>query len=109
MINTIESKKDENISEFNTPNEKIINREHITFIDDNQPLNMISVEKDHIEEESNPLDDYRMSSYKAAYTADGQYALRGDAGIAIAPRENKTQSVRRTMATYFLNNLLCSI
>ena len=96
-VNTIESNENENISEFNTPNENIINRDHITFIDDNQPWknrdfninDEISVEKDDIEEENNLLDDYRMLCFETLYVEGVQYALRDDAGIAIALRENK--------------------
>ena len=74
----------------------MINRDHITFTDDNQPLKFSdfsikddSAEKDNVEEESNPLDDYRIPSSETAYVADVQYDLRDDAGLAIAPGENK--------------------
>ena len=74
----------------------MINRDHITFIDDNQPLQISdfntkddSAEKDKIEEESNPLDDYRIPSSETAYVVDIQYDLRDDEGLAIAPGENK--------------------
>ena len=74
----------------------MINRDHITFIDDNQPLQISdfntkddSAEKDKIEEESNPLDNYRIPSSETAYVADIQYDLRDDEGLAIAPGENK--------------------
>ena len=74
----------------------MINRDHITFIDDNQPLKISdfsikddSVEKDNFEEESNPLDDYLIPSSGTAYVADVQYDLRDDAGLGIAPGENK--------------------
>ena len=97
-VNTIESNEDENISEFNTPNDSIINIDHITFIDDNQPskirdLNIddeISGEKDNIEEEYNLVDDYPMPCSETAYVEGVQYALRDDPGIAIAPGEDKT-------------------
>ena len=74
----------------------MINRDHITFIDNNQPLKISdfslkddSAEKDNVEEESNPLDDYRIPSSETAYVADVQYDLRDDAGLVIAPGENK--------------------
>ena len=74
----------------------MINRDHITFIDDNQPLKISdfsikddSTEKDSVKEESNPLDDYRIPSSETTYVADVQYDLRDDAGLAIAPGENK--------------------
>ena len=97
----IESNDDENISKFNAPNENI-NREHTTFIDDNQPLktrdfnidNEISVERDDIEEDSDPLDDYQMRSSETAYVADVQFALRDDASTAITPGETKTPFVK---------------
>ena len=94
QTNTIESNEDENISEFNTLIENIINREHITFIDDNQPLKIcdsnIDDEISNIEEETYPFDDYRMPPSETAYVADVQYTLRDDAGIAVAPGDNKT-------------------
>ena len=74
----------------------MINRDHIIFIDDNQPLKICdfsikddSAEKDNVEEESNPLDDYRIPSSETAYVADVKYDLRDDTGLAIAPGENK--------------------
>ena len=74
----------------------MINRDHITFIDDNQPLKISdfsikddSAEKENVEEESNPLDDYRIPSSETAYVAEVQYDLRDDAGLAKAPGENK--------------------
>ena len=73
-VSTIESNEDENISEFNTPVENIINRKHITFIDDNQPLKIcdfnIDDEISNIEEETYPLGDYRMLPSETAYVAD---------------------------------------
>ena len=42
-----------------------------------------------MEEESNPLDDYRIPSSEIAYVAEVQYDLRDDAGLAKAPGENK--------------------
>ena len=47
-----------------------------------------SAEKDNVEEESNPLDDYRIPSSETAYVTDVQYDLRDDAGLEIAPGEN---------------------
>ena len=48
-----------------------------------------STEKDNGEEESNPLDDYWIPSSETAYVTDVQYDLRDDAGLEIAPGENK--------------------
>ena len=69
----------------------MINRDHIIFIDDNQPLKICdfiikddSAEKDNVEEESNPLDDYWILSSEIAYLADVQVA-----GVGIAPEEKK--------------------
>ena len=74
----------------------MINRDHITFINDNQPLKISdfrikddSAEKDNFEEESNPLDDYRIPSSETVYVAGVQYDLRDDAGLVIAAGENK--------------------
>ena len=74
----------------------MINRDHITFIDDNQSLKISdfsikddSAEKDNVEEESNRLDDYRIPSSETAYVADVQYDLRDDAGLAIVSGEIK--------------------
>ena len=69
----------------------MINRDHIIFIDDNQPLKICdfsikddSAEKDNVEEESNPLDDYWILSSEIAYLADVQVA-----DVGIAPEEKK--------------------
>ena len=74
----------------------MINRDHIIFIDDNQPLKISdfsikddSAEKDNVKEGSNPLDDYWILSSETAYVADVQYDLRDDVGVGIAPGENK--------------------
>ena len=48
-----------------------------------------SAEKENVEEESNPLDDYRIPSSETAYVADAKYDLRDGTGLAIAPGENK--------------------
>ena len=95
-VNTIETNEDQNIPDCHIQKTKVINRDHITFIDDNQPLKIFdfslkddSAEKDNVEEESNPLDDYWIPSSETAYVADVQYDLRDDAGLVIAPGENK--------------------
>ena len=94
--NKIETNEDQNIPDCYIQKTKVINRDHITFIDDNQPLKISdfgikddSAEKDNVEEESNPFNDYRIPSSETAYVADVQYDLRDDAGLAIAPKENK--------------------
>ena len=46
-------------------------------------------EKDNVEEESNPLDNYRIPSSENVCVADVKYDLKDDAGLAIAPGENK--------------------
>ena len=86
-VNTIETNEDQNIPDCHIQKTKVINRNHITFIDDNQPLKISdfsikndSAEKDNVEEESNPLDDYRITSSETPYVADVQYDLRDDAG-----------------------------
>ena len=56
--------------------------------------NEISVERDDIEEDSDPLDDYQMRSSETAYVADVQFALRDDASTAITPGETKTPLVK---------------
>ena len=92
----IETNEDQNIPDCHIQKTKMINRDHITFIDDNQPLKISdfsikddSAEKENVEEESNPLDDYRIPSSETAYVAEVQYDLRDDAGLAKAPGENK--------------------
>ena len=92
----IETNEDQNIPDCHIQKTKVINRDHITFIDDNQPLKISdfsikddSAEKGNVEEESNPLDDYRIPSSETAYVAEVQYDLRDDAGLAKAPGENK--------------------
>ena len=91
----IETNEDQNIPDCRIQKTKVINRDHITFIDGNQPLKISdfsikddSAEKDNAEEESNPLDEYRVLSSESVYVADVQYDLRDDAGLAIAPGEN---------------------
>ena len=95
-VNTIETNEDQNIPDCHIQKTKVINRDHITFIDDNEPLKISdfsikddSAEKDNVEEESNSLDDYWIPSSETAYVADVQYDLRDDAGLAIAPGKNK--------------------
>ena len=95
-VNTIETNEDQNVPDCHIQKTKMINRVHIIFIDDNQPLKIYdfsikddSAEKENVEEESNPLDDYRIPSSETAYVADVKYDLRDDTGLAIAPGENK--------------------
>ena len=92
----IETNEDQNISDCHIQERKGINRDHITFIDYNQPLKIFdfsikddSAENDNVEGESNPLDDYRIPFSETAYVADVQYDLRDDAALAITPGENK--------------------
>ena len=57
-VNTIETNEDQNIPDCHIQKKKVINRDHITFIDDNQPLKISdfsikddSAEKGNVEEE----------------------------------------------------------
>ena len=58
-VNTIETNEDQNIPYCHIQKTKVIKRDHITFIDDNQPLKISdfsikddSAEKDNVEEEN---------------------------------------------------------
>ena len=94
--NTIETNEYQNIPGCHIQKIKAINRDHITFIDDNQPLNISdfsikdkSAEKENVKEDSNPLYDYRTLFSESANVADVHYDLRDDAGLAITPGEIK--------------------
>ena len=57
-VNTIETNEDQNIPYCHIQKTKVIKRDHITFIDENQPLKIsdfsikdASAEKDNVEEE----------------------------------------------------------
>ena len=61
-VNAIETNENQNIRDCHIQKTKVINRDHITFIDDNQPLKISdfsikddSAKKDNVEEQSNPL------------------------------------------------------
>ena len=61
---TIETTEDQNIPDCHIQKTEVINRDHINFIDNNQPLKISdfgikddSAQKENVEVESNPLDD----------------------------------------------------
>ena len=93
--NTIETNEYQNIPGCHIQKIKAINRDHITFIDDNQPLNISdfsikdkSAEKENVKEDNNPLYDYRTLFSETLYVAHLHFGLRDDAGLAITPGEN---------------------
>ena len=63
-VSTIETTEDQNIPDCHIQKTEVINRDHINFIDNNQPLKISdfgikddSAQKENVEVESNLLDD----------------------------------------------------